>query len=880
MYARDRGEDRESGVGAFRFQNFSYDSKSKALMGMGMSRFDLDVPWIQYSDSSLSCFVKAARVTSADSLLTVDTFAYASGTGSLELRGSGIRGAGIQLMRPISGKGIAVRSLQTRTWAANIVTGNDTAHLPSNVPWQVQVARSVPFPIVIDTLNLNGGALDVHLANSSLFDVRGLDLHALKFDLDSGVAAQRPAASPTMLFSREFDVAASVANYRAKSSSAQVTNLAITIQDSLVTARSVSYNPSAHSITGKNIAPIQFQDVRMDGIGFDSLFAGSEVVANSLRAHGWKILGLPTSTAAKSKKASQTIWEAQHDLATSIGIPVRIGRIDLTDGTVRVGGTSSPTILADRASIDAIGFNLDLTKAASNALFFSKDLEVKAARFQYGDQGGLNVVDLHSADSRLSRRSVSAGIAEYVSRSSFEPSINNISYRFNDLDVAGIDFPSLFASKKISLQSVRAHSWTITNSMDTTTQPAQPKKPTAAWTEKITISHAALPNGTILFRERDTVPGGYSPTLTSKISTFDVTDFRFLPPKGKRPRLGFGQVVCAVPTFNYDPLGGFYTYKIRNLNGNLRNSIVTMDSLCYSPKYSEDEFAARHPYMSGRTDFRLALVRISGIDTKRLISGESIDIQSFDAPTVWVDYYSDKRKPADPHPAPPMLPNDIVRKLNIPITLDTIQVEDGDIQIRERTVNSAPPGNFAFQHVKVSAAPITFDSATPIIDTPTRFELSGVFIAQAQTKATVVYALHDSVLNLSVDGTVGSFDVKQLNTYLVNAARVEVTNGAFTHGDVALRIKGDVANSRVVPIYDHLKIKVLPPDPNDPADVTESAMTFLANAFVLHNDNPDEMVGPPKVGATTLTRQPSDEFFQFLWLAIRKSLGSVVGGMK
>jgi hypothetical protein len=83
-----------------------------------------------------------------------------------------------------------------------------------------------------------------------------------------------------------------------------------------------------------------------------------------------------------------------------------------------------------------------------------------------------------------------------------------------------------------------------------------------------------------------------------------------------------------------------------------------------------------------------------------------------------------------------------------------------------------------------------------------------------------------------------------------------------------------------VPIYDHLKIRVLPPNPKDPADVTESVMTFLANSFVLHNDNPDEMVGAPRVGATTLTRQPSDEFFQFLWLAIRKSLGSVVGGMK
>ena len=873
LYGQDRSEDRASGAASIRCKNFRYDSKSNALLHLEMSRFDLNVPWIRYSDSSVSCSLSAARVTSLDSLLTVDTFAYTAGTGSLALSGSGIRGAGIQFLHAVLGKGLSLRSLQTRSWAVEVTPSTDTTQRRSTLPWQDQVAHSVSFPIVIDTLDLVGGALDVHLPHSGRFDARGLGIHALSFDLDSGAPARRPC------FSRVFTVAAQQANYIANNAGAYVTNLDANIQDSLVTAGSLSYDPSAHPTARTHTAPIQFQDVRMDGIGFDSLFAGSEVTANSLTAHGWKVLGLPAASGAKSKKASQSIWEVQHQIATAIAMPVRIGRIDLMGGTVRVEGKSSPSILADGASIDAVRFNLDSTKSASNSLLFSKDIDVKAGRFQYRDQSGQNVVDLHSAHSRLSRRSVTAGVAEYISRSAFEPAINNTSFRFNDLDLAGIDLPSLFANKKISLESARTRSWAITSNGDTTTPPSHPKKPAAPWTETIKIGHASLPNGTLLFRQRDTTPGGYSPTLNSKVSTLDVTDFRFLPPKGKRPRLAFGQVVVAVPTFSYDQLGGFYRFNIHNLQGNLRNSTVTMDSLCYSPKYSEDEFAARHPYASARTDFRLAPVRISGIDTKQLIAGEAIDIRSIDAPSVWVDYYDDKRKPADPHPPPPMLPHDMIRRLNYPFTVDSLEIEDGDIQIREHTVNSAPPGNFAFQHVKLSATPITLDSASPLIDTPTQFNLNGVFIAQAPTQATVIYALHDSTLNLSLDGTVGAFDIKQLNTYLVNSARVEVTQGAFTKGEVALRIKGDAADSKVVPVYDHLKIKVLPPDANDPSDIREAAITLLANSLVLHNDNPDEMKGAPKVGTTKLTRQPTDEFFQFLWLAIRKSLGAVVGGM-
>jgi hypothetical protein len=93
-------------------------------------------------------------------------------------------------------------------------------------------------------------------------------------------------------------------------------------------------------------------------------------------------------------------------------------------------------------------------------------------------------------------------------------------------------------------------------------------------------------------------------------------------------------------------------------------------------------------------------------------------------------------------------------------------------------------------------------------------------------------------------------------------------------------IKDGQASTFVEPLYDHFKLKVLPPRPNDKPDIEEGVKTFVANNFILRDDDPDEKGGPPITATTTLAYQRSDAFFQFLWFSIRKSLGTVVGGFK
>jgi hypothetical protein len=84
----------------------------------------------------------------------------------------------------------------------------------------------------------------------------------------------------------------------------------------------------------------------------------------------------------------------------------------------------------------------------------------------------------------------------------------------------------------------------------------------------------------------------------------------------------------------------------------------------------------------------------------------------------------------------------------------------------------------------------------------------------------------------------------------------------------------------VLPIYHHFKVRVLPTNPLDKPDLEEGVKSLIANAFIVHDDNPDDPHGKPRVATMSLTRKPDQAIFQFIWLSIKQPLGKVVGGIK
>jgi len=78
-----------------------------------------------------------------------------------------------------------------------------------------------------------------------------------------------------------------------------------------------------------------------------------------------------------------------------------------------------------------------------------------------------------------------------------------------------------------------------------------------------------------------------------------------------------------------------------------------------------------------------------------------------------------------------------------------------------------------------------------------------------------------------------------------------------------------------MPEYQDLSIKVLAKGAKESRGIMEWLKTLAANTFAIRRDN--LTTKKALTGITTLQRKKDQEFMQFAWLALKKSLGKVIG---
>jgi hypothetical protein len=360
--------------------------------------------------------------------------------------------------------------------------------------------------------------------------------------------------------------------------------------------------------------------------------------------------------------------------------------------------------------------------------------------------------------------------------------------------------------------------------------------------------------------------------------TVKLTDFSLDPKRLTGESTLFSKRIdFDLPGGNYPVDDSIYSIEVRGIHGSFSDSLVTIDSFRYEPNYSEEAFAEIHKYNQGRVEFRSSDLHIRGIDFSRFFSGGGLHVRLCEAAAWSVDYYRDLRKPADPHPPDAILPHTLIASIKFPITLDSIVLNNGTIHHRERDPGSTHASLLTITHARAIAHPFCTDTTSLLYSEPLRLSLNAVFMSQGKMDAIVIYPIHHTTFDLRIEANVGPFDMPVLNSYLITNERKEITKGKCLGGALRMEVKSGKATTTISPRYENVSVDVLPDDAKEHKGILEGIKSFVANTFVLRTNNVDNVYGKAISGTTTLTRTRSEEFFQFVWLALRKSLQKIVG---
>ena len=90
-------------------------------------------------------------------------------------------------------------------------------------------------------------------------------------------------------------------------------------------------------------------------------------------------------------------------------------------------------------------------------------------------------------------------------------------------------------------------------------------------------------------------------------------------------------------------------------------------------------------------------------------------------------------------------------------------------------------------------------------------------------------------------------------------------------------VKSGKGATTVSPRYTDLNIKVLADGVKESRGILEGLKTFIANAFVLNTENIDTKDKKAVSMTTSRTRGKKEEFFEYIWLAMLKTIQKSIG---
>jgi hypothetical protein len=337
------------------------------------------------------------------------------------------------------------------------------------------------------------------------------------------------------------------------------------------------------------------------------------------------------------------------------------------------------------------------------------------------------------------------------------------------------------------------------------------------------------------------------------------------------------QIELYIPYGIYSLNDSLYSLEVHGVHASLADSLVTVDSFSYRPNYSEQEFADLHRYIQGQLSFACKTIAVTGIDFTSMMDKGSYHANSCKATSWNVEYYGDRRKPRNPNPSDAVLPHVLLNGIKTPILIDSIILSNGLIRHRERAPGSVHPSLITFTKTLVKISAFCTDTSSVHFNDPLSISVNSMFMGQGKIVGVVHYPIHQNNFDLQIDASVGPFDMPVLNSYLVTNERKEISAGTCLGGELRMSVHSGNATTMVCPRYKDLSMKILATDVHKSRGIFEGIKSFLANTFILRTKNFDTPDKKAFAGTTSYTYSKKEEFFEFIWLALRRSIGKVAG---
>lgn len=313
-----------------------------------------------------------------------------------------------------------------------------------------------------------------------------------------------------------------------------------------------------------------------------------------------------------------------------------------------------------------------------------------------------------------------------------------------------------------------------------------------------------------------------------------------------------------------------YTLLASSIELSTKKRSLTIDSLAVHPNYRKGELPAAKDKPGTRITSVISGIELQGLDIKKLLEEKSIIAKKLQVGKGNIEVYKNKRLPRNA-PEQKSLPQQALRELSVPLSIDTIIIAGLDVEYELLTPAGNGTGHMTFNDIHASFGKISNDkkylSASPAC--PVRITTR----VMKQTEADLRFVFPLAQNTFTCRGAVTSMNLPLLNTMLEQGA-VAVTHGRLDKLTFNIGFTDERSTGTMLFAYHDLQMEALSPG-SQKEGWREKIMSAIAK-LKIPESNPRKPGEPLREGKIDYIRAKNQTVFAYLWKSLQTGLLSTL----
>ena len=377
------------------------------------------------------------------------------------------------------------------------------------------------------------------------------------------------------------------------------------------------------------------------------------------------------------------------------------------------------------------------------------------------------------------------------------------------------------------------------------------------------VAHVSLP-ALSLTLDRLGRRGGTS--VRVEHARFEAKDLVFVPTASTRERRALSAGRARLTATGLLLRSGTLTeITIAGAEADLTDSTLRLADARHEPSIPESLWVRRVRVRRDRIRFELDSLRARGVAWRAFVATGDLGARAVELEGARLDVLTDKRIPLG-RPARHRTPQRLAADAGFALRLDSVLVSAGAIVYRERKPGSERAGRVSFDAVRGRV----LDLHLPPGGKPLRIEAGARVMNEGLLTVEASVPLDAPDYRYQLSGSLGRMPAGAFNRFLAENESFEFAEGSVDSIDFRQTVSGGRALTTVTPRYHDVSVSPTGDGGGVVGSVKRAVKKFVANAFVVHDRNPDD----EGLRTARIVRHydPARTWLQFLWLGLRDGL--------